>query len=95
MYQQVLKSIPSQMTSVGISLLVLQNLVAGMLFLFLLQFLVMLSLANSVILPGAILSEDVAVGACSLVKRVCDPWSIYVGTPARKLRDRGKELLSL
>ena len=51
--------------------------------------------ANSVILPGAILSEGVAIGACSMVKSVCDPWSIYVGTPARKLRDRGKELLSL
>lgn len=51
--------------------------------------------ANSVVLPGAILPEGVAIGACSMVKHACESWYIYAGTPARKLRARGRELLML
>ena len=43
---------------------------------------------NSVLLPGAYLAEGTAVGAMSLLKKSTDPWSIYVGSPARKIKDR-------
>lgn len=51
--------------------------------------------AGSVILPGVTLAEGTAVGAMSLVVRSTDPWSIYAGTPARRLRDRKRDLLDL
>lgn len=51
--------------------------------------------ASSVILPGVTLGEGTAVGALSLVTRNTLPWSLYVGSPAKKLRDRSKELLKL
>jgi galactoside O-acetyltransferase len=47
--------------------------------------------ANSVILPGVVIGEGSVVGAHSLVKDDCEPWTIYVGSPARKLRPRPHE----
>lgn len=49
--------------------------------------------SGSVILPGITLGEGSAVGALSLVNRDLDAWSIYSGTPARRLKSRKKELL--
>ncbi len=50
---------------------------------------------NSTILPGVIIENGVAVGAHSLVTKNCEKWSIYFGTPARKIKPRNKELLQL
>lgn len=50
---------------------------------------------GSVICPGVVLAEGTAIGAMSLVMRSTDPWSIYIGNPARKLRDRKRDLLDL
>lgn len=47
--------------------------------------------ANSVILPGVIIGEGSVVGANSLVTKDCEPWTIYVGSPAKPLRPRPKE----
>lgn len=47
--------------------------------------------ANTVILPGVTIGEGAAIGACSLVTKDCEPWTIHVGTPARPLRPRRKE----
>jgi acetyltransferase-like isoleucine patch superfamily enzyme len=47
--------------------------------------------ANTVILPGVKIGEGVAVGAGSLVKSDLEPWTIYVGTPVRPLRERPRE----
>jgi galactoside O-acetyltransferase len=51
--------------------------------------------AGSIVFPGATLGEGTAVGAMSLIKRgyQCAPWSVYFGTPARKVADRSKALL--
>lgn len=46
---------------------------------------------NAVLLPGTTVGEGAAVGAASLVNRDLAPWGIYVGSPARRLRDRPKE----
>jgi galactoside O-acetyltransferase len=51
--------------------------------------------ANSVILPNVTLYEGVAVGALSLVTMSLGEWSVYSGIPARKIRNRSKNLLKL
>ena len=51
--------------------------------------------SNSVVLPGSNLLIGSAVGALSLVNGNLDSWSIYAGNPARKIRDRSKNLLNL
>ncbi|MCJ7691172.1 MAG: acyltransferase [Clostridiaceae bacterium] len=51
--------------------------------------------SGCVILPGANLKEGVACGALSLINKSLQPWSINVGIPARKIKDRSKELLKL
>ena len=48
---------------------------------------------GSTLLPGAVLGEGVAVGAMSLVKGVAEPWGIYYGIPARRQKERSRELL--
>jgi acetyltransferase-like isoleucine patch superfamily enzyme len=47
--------------------------------------------ANTVVLPGVVIGEGAAIGAGSVVTKECEPWTIYVGSPARALRPRPKE----
>ncbi len=51
--------------------------------------------AGSVILPGVVLEEGVSVGAMSMVTKGTEPWTIYFGVPAKKIRQRRRELLDL
>lgn len=51
--------------------------------------------AGSIIMPGVTLAEGTSVGAMSLVLKSTEPWGIYVGNPAKRLKDRKKELLEL
>jgi galactoside O-acetyltransferase len=46
--------------------------------------------ANSVLLPGVEIGEGAVVGANSLVTKNCEPWSVYVGSPAGRLKSRPK-----
>ena len=48
---------------------------------------------NSVILPGAQIGEGCAVGAMSLVKGVLEPFGVYVGVPAKRIKERSRKLL--
>lgn len=48
---------------------------------------------NSTVLPGVSIADGVAVGAHSLIKEQCEAWSIYAGSPAKRLRARSKGLL--
>jgi galactoside O-acetyltransferase len=48
-----------------------------------------------VILPGVTIGEGASVGALTLVNRSLDPFTIYAGIPARRLRDRSKAFLEL
>jgi acetyltransferase-like isoleucine patch superfamily enzyme len=43
---------------------------------------------NSVVLPGVTLSEGSVVGANSLVTKTTEPWTIYVGNPAKPIKKR-------
>ncbi len=51
--------------------------------------------AGSIIMPGVLLQEGTAVGAMTLVTRSTEPWGIYTGVPARRRRDRSRNLLQL
>lgn len=51
--------------------------------------------SGSVILPGVTLEEGVAIGALSLVAKSCEAFSIYAGNPARRIRERKRNLLEL
>ncbi|TMM46391.1 acyltransferase [Colwellia ponticola] len=48
-----------------------------------------------VVLPGVQVKDGVAVGALSLVNTDCKEWSIYVGNPIKKIKERKKDLLKL
>lgn len=48
---------------------------------------------GSTILPGVTLHEGVSVGAMSLISKNLEPWSIYVGIPAKKIKDREKTII--
>lgn len=50
---------------------------------------------GSIILPGVELKEGVGIGALSLIRLDCEEWTIYAGNPAKKIRNRKKELLKL
>lgn len=47
--------------------------------------------ANSIVLPGSIIEEGVSIGANSLVKGTTKPYSVYVGSPIRLIREKDRE----
>lgn len=51
--------------------------------------------ANSIIFPGVTLKIGTAVGAMTMITKTTEEWSIYSGIPARKIRNRKKDLLNL
>ncbi len=50
--------------------------------------------ANSTVLPNVVFEDGSAVGAQSLVKNNLDSWSLYAGTPARKIKARDRDAIS-
>nr|WP_290428121.1 acyltransferase [Ramlibacter albus] len=51
--------------------------------------------SGSVVLPGAILEDGVAVGALSMMRGRCPAFGIYAGVPARRIRERSRDLLDV
>lgn len=51
--------------------------------------------SGTVVLPGCTIGEGTSVGAMSLVTKSLEPWGVYFGTPAQRLRARSKRLLKL
>lgn len=51
--------------------------------------------SGATVFPGVVIGEGCSVGAMSLVNKSLEPWGIYVGIPAVKLKDREKGLLAL
>jgi galactoside O-acetyltransferase len=45
---------------------------------------------NSIVLPGITLSEGCVIGANSLVTKTTEPWTIYVGNPAKPIKKRNQ-----
>lgn len=50
---------------------------------------------SSLIFPGVTLAEGCSVGAMSMVTKSTEPWMVYSGIPARKLKPRKRDLLLL
>jgi acetyltransferase-like isoleucine patch superfamily enzyme len=46
---------------------------------------------NSIVMPGVTMAEGSVLGAGSLLNFDTEPWTIYVGTPARGIKKRKKE----
>ena len=50
---------------------------------------------RTTIFAGVTLAEGAAVGAHSLVREDCLEWSIYAGTPARRIKARSRDISGL
>ncbi len=50
--------------------------------------------ARSVVFPNVTIREGAVAGALSLIKEDMEPWSIYAGIPAKKIKERDKQLLN-
>jgi acetyltransferase-like isoleucine patch superfamily enzyme len=51
--------------------------------------------ASSMVFPGVDLAEGCSVGAMTLVNKSTQPWGVYAGNPARRIKDRKQDLLEL
>ena len=51
--------------------------------------------AGTVVMPGVTIGEGCAIGALSFIDFSLDAWGIYAGIPARRIRERKKDLLAL
>ena len=51
--------------------------------------------SGSVILPNVILEDGVAVGALSLVTKNCTEFGVYIGTPAKRIKERSRKILEI
>lgn len=49
--------------------------------------------SGSVVLPGVELEQGVAIGALSLVNRSCQAFGVYSGVPAKRIKERKRDLL--
>lgn len=49
--------------------------------------------ANTIILPNTHINDGVVVGSLSLVKGILNEWTIYGGSPIRKIKERKRDLL--
>lgn len=51
--------------------------------------------SGSVVLPNVTIGEGSAVGAMSLVTKSLEPWGIFFGCPAKRIKSRSNQLLRL
>lgn len=51
--------------------------------------------ANVLVFPNLVIGEGVVIGACSMVRHSLAPWGMYVGIPAKKLKDRSDKMKRL
>lgn len=51
--------------------------------------------AHCLVFPNVTIHEGAVIGALSLVTKDIPEWTIYVGIPAKKLKDRNRGLLKL
>ncbi len=51
--------------------------------------------AGCIVLPGVTVGEGASIGAMSLINRDIENWTMNVGIPARKMKERSKRLLEL
>lgn len=50
---------------------------------------------NTIVMPGVNIGEGSATGALTFVNHDLEEWGIYCGIPAKKIKDRSKNMLKL
>lgn len=50
---------------------------------------------NSIIFPGVDMTDGCSLGAMSLLTKTTEEWGVYSGIPAKRLKERKKDLLLL
>lgn len=50
---------------------------------------------NSIIFPNLTIEEGVAIGACTLVTKSLEKWGVYIGIPAKRIKDRERGMEKL
>ena len=50
---------------------------------------------GSMVFPGVKLADGCSVGAMSMVTKTTEPWGVYFGVPAKRLKERKRDLLTL
>lgn len=51
--------------------------------------------SGTVVLPGVTLGEGAAIGALSLVTKSCEAFTIYAGSPLKRVKSRDRNLLEV
>lgn len=51
--------------------------------------------SQTIVMPGVVIAEGCAIGANSLLTKNTEEWSIYFGSPAKRLKSRNKGILKL
>lgn len=51
--------------------------------------------SGSIVLPGIEIGHGCALGAMTLANKSLESWGVYVGQPAKRIRERSQQLLSL
>jgi galactoside O-acetyltransferase len=51
--------------------------------------------SGSLVFPGVTIEEGCSFGAGSIINKDTNAWGIYLGAPARRIKERSKELLEL
>jgi len=46
---------------------------------------------NAVVHPGVTIGEGTVVGSGSIVTKDLEPWGVYIGSPAKRVKDRPRE----
>jgi galactoside O-acetyltransferase len=49
--------------------------------------------ANTIVFPSILIAEGAVTGSFTLVNKDLDPWTINIGIPVRKIKNRQKGLL--
>jgi galactoside O-acetyltransferase len=50
---------------------------------------------NAIVFPGVTIAEGCSIAAMSLVNKDTEEWGVYAGIPARRVKERSKDLLKL
>ncbi|MDI3428904.1 MULTISPECIES: acyltransferase [Aeromonas] len=48
---------------------------------------------KSIVLPGVTVAEGCSIGAMTMLTKSTQPWGIYFGIPAKRIKERKKDLL--
>jgi acetyltransferase-like isoleucine patch superfamily enzyme len=51
--------------------------------------------ASAIVFPGVHVAEGCSIGALTLVTKSTDPWGIYLGIPAKRAKEKSRDVLNV